>query len=181
MDDLSSDLLEIKSEQINKKFPESLRALSLHLHTHSSAHSLSTYIHTAPRALSTYTRTAPRALSPPTYAQLRVLSLHLHTHSSARSLSTYIRIALRALSLSLSTNIRTAENVYLQLDHSLKSKTKVIVENILPLPSSIFFFRLMWAFFHVKISFFVDVINFLKWFYISSVVIFWVQFSVSVR
>ena len=140
MDDLSSDLLEIKSEQINKKFPESLRALSLHLHTHSSAHSLSTYIHTAPRALSTYTRTAPRALSPPTYAQLRVLSLHPHTHSSARSLSTYIRIALRALSLSLSTNIRTAENVYLQLDHSLKSKTKVIVENILPLPSSIFFF-----------------------------------------
>ena len=138
MDDLSSDLLEIKSEQINKKFPESLRALSLHLHTHSSTHSLSTYIHTAPRALSTYTRTALCALSPPTYAQLRVLSLHLHTHSSARSLSAYIRIALRALSLS--TYIRTAENVYLQLDHSLKSKTKVIVENILPLPSSIFFF-----------------------------------------
>ena len=79
MDDLSSDLLEIKSEQINKKFPESLRALSLHLHTHSSARSLSTYIHTAPRALSTYIHTAPRALStyirtapralpPPTYA-----------------------------------------------------------------------------------------------------------------
>ena len=136
------------------------------------------FLNHSARSLSTYIRTAPRALSPPTYAQLRVLSLHLHTHSSARSLSAYIRIALRALSLS--TYIRTAENVYLQLDHSLKSKTKVIVENILPLPSSIFF-RLMWAIFHVKISFFVDVINFLKWFYISSVVIFWVQFSVSVR
>ena len=123
------------------------------------------FLNHSARSLSTYIHTAPRALSPPTYTQLRALSLHLHTHGSARSLSTYIRIA---------------ENVYLQLDHSLKSKTKLIVENILPLPSSIFF-RLMWAIFHVKISFFVDVINFLKWFYISSVVIFWVQFSVSVR
>ena len=116
-----------------------------------SARFLSTYIHTAPRALSTYIRTAPRALSPPTYAQLRVLSLHLHTHSSARSLSAYIRIALRALSLS--TYIRTAENVYLQLDHSLKSKTKVIVENILPLPSSIFFFGWCEQFFMSKYLF----------------------------